>query len=78
MSDAKAPSADELAQKRGSLKQGVETKEGGGAFDETPYKAAWEAAGGDAAKVTETLGLKKVPADYSEFINMCKLGKFKD
>eukprot|EP00418_Pyrodinium_bahamense_P086159 CAMPEP_0179051508 /NCGR_PEP_ID=MMETSP0796-20121207/21282_1 /TAXON_ID=73915 /ORGANISM="Pyrodinium bahamense, Strain pbaha01" /LENGTH=78 /DNA_ID=CAMNT_0020748053 /DNA_START=89 /DNA_END=325 /DNA_ORIENTATION=- len=77
MSEAKAPSPEELAAKAGDLKK-VETKDASGGFDETPYKKAWDDAGGDAAKVAESLGMKKVPANYDEYINMCKLGKFKD
>mmetsp|Transcript_6813 Transcript_6813/g.21536 ORF Transcript_6813/g.21536 Transcript_6813/m.21536 type:complete len:80 (-) Transcript_6813:31-270(-) len=75
--EPKAPTAEELAAGAGGLKS-VETKEAAGAFDETPYKNAWDQAGGDAAKVAESLGMKKVPADYADFIGMCKLGKFKD
>merc|ERR1712209_145479 len=74
MSEAKAPSAEELAAV--SLKN-AQTKEGG-AFDEAPYKAAWESSGGDGAKVAETIGLKGVPASYDEFIALVKGGKFKD
>ena len=31
------------------------------------YKTAWESSGGDCAKVSETIGLKGVPASYEEF-----------
>ena len=48
MSDAKAPSAEELAAEAGGLKT-TTTKEAGAAFDEAPYKAAWDKEGGDAA-----------------------------
>ena len=40
----------------------VQTKEGG-EFDEAPYKAAWEAAGGDCGKVASTLNLMETPKD---------------
>ena len=46
--------------------QKTQTKQGG-AFDEAPYKAAWESSGGDAAKVAEANGLKDVPASYAEY-----------
>ena len=70
------PDASELAAKAGAMKH-VETKDGP-AFDESGYKAAWDAAGGDCKKVAEALGLKSDPTDYADFINMCKAGKFKD
>eukprot|EP00439_Symbiodinium_sp_Y106_P029160 s6359_g3.t1 len=73
---APAPSDADLAKKADELKK-VTTKEGGD-FDETPYKAAWDAAGADCGKVATALNLKDTPKDYADFINMCKAGKFKD
>eukprot|EP00403_Amphidinium_massartii_P027573 CAMPEP_0178404156 /NCGR_PEP_ID=MMETSP0689_2-20121128/17735_1 /TAXON_ID=160604 /ORGANISM="Amphidinium massartii, Strain CS-259" /LENGTH=74 /DNA_ID=CAMNT_0020025125 /DNA_START=74 /DNA_END=298 /DNA_ORIENTATION=- len=73
---AEPPSDADLAKKAEELKK-VETKLGSD-FDEAPYKAAWDAAGGDCAKVAESLSLKETPKDYADFISMCKAGKFKD
>merc|ERR1712070_197440 len=72
-----APTEAELAQQAGGLKK-TETKAGGGDFDETPYKTAWDAAGGDAAKVQTDLNLKAAPKDYDDYIKMCKAGQFND
>eukprot|EP00812_Abedinium_dasypus_P014211 NODE_7723_length_424_cov_222.135501.p2 GENE.NODE_7723_length_424_cov_222.135501~~NODE_7723_length_424_cov_222.135501.p2 ORF type:complete len:78 (+),score=21.96 NODE_7723_length_424_cov_222.135501:21-254(+) len=71
---ASPPTADELDAKRGGLKS-AETREGA-AWDEAPYKAAWEAAGGDPAKVKEAVNLTETPTDYDSYIQLCKAGKF--
>ena len=56
-----------------------ETKETAAtAFDEAPFKAAWDKVGGDPAEVAEELNLKKAPTDYNDYISMRKLRKFKD
>ena len=44
MSDAKPPTEDDLAAKAGGLKKAPAAAEGK-AFDEAPYKAAWDGEG---------------------------------
>nr|ABV22290.1 unknown [Karlodinium veneficum] len=72
---AAPPTESDLQAKAGGLKK-AETKEGS-EFDEKSYKAAWDAAGGDCAKITETMGLTETPKDYDSYIALCKAGKFK-
>ena len=69
MTDAKAPSAEELAAV--SLKKSADERGSG-------HRAAWESSRGDGAKVAETIGLNGVPASYDEYIAMVKGGKFTD
>lgn len=72
--DLNAPSKEELENIR---LRNVETKESA-VFDEAPYKAAWLNNGCDGSKVAASIGLKRIPQTYDEYIAMCRSGQFRD